>query len=102
MSSTSALIVAAGRGTRMGAGVDKLFLEAAGAPVIVHAWRRFDTCESVDEMVIVVRAGWEAAFEKLATAHRFRKPFRLAVGGAERQDSVANGLAALSPECGWV
>ena len=94
----TALIVAAGRGTRMGPNVDKLFLEVAGAPVIVHTWRRFDQCPVIHEVVLVVRAGMEEAFHELALQYRFQRPFRLVAGGAERQDSVWNGLAALSSE----
>lgn len=64
----SAVIVAAGRGTRMGPGVDKLFLEVAGRPVVAHAWARFDAAPGVDEIVLVVRAGLEDAFAELAEA----------------------------------
>ncbi|MBN9694002.1 MAG: 2-C-methyl-D-erythritol 4-phosphate cytidylyltransferase [Verrucomicrobia bacterium] len=99
---TSAIIVAAGRGTRMGPQVDKLFLEVAGAPVIVHTWRRFDACPGVDELVLVVRAGMESAFEELAATHRFLRPYRLVPGGAERQDSVWNGLNAVAKDCDLV
>lgn len=95
---TSALIVAAGRGTRMGPNVDKLFLEVRGVPVIAHTWRQFDTCPGLDELVLVVRAGMEEAFHELAAAHGFQRPFRLVPGGAERQDSVWQGLAALSSD----
>ena len=38
----SAIIVAAGKGTRMGPKVDKLFLELDGCPVVAHTWRRFE------------------------------------------------------------
>jgi len=92
----SALIVAAGRGTRMGPTVDKLFLEVAGASIIAHTWRRFDRCPGIDEVVLVVRAGMEAAFHQLAAEESFRRPYRLVAGGAERQDSVWNGLSELS------
>lgn len=93
----SAILVAAGRGTRMGPNVDKLFLELGGVPVVAHTWRRLDACASIDELVIVCRAGMEPAFMELARGCGFRKPFRLVPGGAERQDSVWNGLEALSP-----
>ena len=93
----SAIIVAAGKGTRMGAGVDKLFLELDGSPIVAHTWRRFDGTGCIDEILIVVRDGTQAAFTELAQKHRFRKPFRLVAGGKERQDSVWNGLEALSP-----
>jgi 2-C-methyl-D-erythritol 4-phosphate cytidylyltransferase len=93
---TSAIIVAAGKGTRMGPNVDKLFLELNGSPVVAHTWRTFDQARSVDELVIVVREGLQAAFRELANNCKFTKPFRLVAGGAERQDSVWNGLQAVS------
>lgn len=92
----AAIIVAAGRGTRMGPKLDKLFLEIAGRPVVAHTWRRFDDSECIDEIVVVVRAEMESAFEDLARQYQFRKPYRLVPGGAERQDSVWNGLEAIS------
>jgi len=98
----AAVIVAAGRGSRMGPDVDKLFLPVAGAPVVAHAWRRFEGCPDVDALVLVVRAGMEDAFADLAATHGFRKPFRLVAGGAERQDSVWNGVQALDPAVRWV
>jgi 2-C-methyl-D-erythritol 4-phosphate cytidylyltransferase len=99
---TSAIIVAAGKGTRMGPNVDKLFLEVAGQPVVAHTLRRFDAAPGIDELVVVVRDGMQAAFEELARGLRLAKPWRLAVGGAERQDSVWNGLAAVAPGTEWV
>lgn len=92
----SAIIVAAGKGTRMGAGVDKLFLEVAGRPVVAHTWQRFNDARCIDELVIVVRDGMQSAFEEIARQFKFNKPFRVVPGGAERQDSVWNGLEAIS------
>src|ERR1017187_3779965 len=93
---TSAIIVAAGKGARMGAGVDKLFLGVAGRPVVAHTWRRFDDAKCIGEIILVVRKGRQKKFEELAAKFHFRKPFRIVAGGAERQDSVWNGLEALS------
>ena len=93
----AAVIVAAGRGTRMGPEVDKLFLDAAGRPVIAHTWHRFQDADCIDEIVLVVRAGMETAFRELAARFGFDEPWRLVPGGAERQDSVWNGLQAVSP-----
>jgi 2-C-methyl-D-erythritol 4-phosphate cytidylyltransferase len=93
----SAIIVAAGKGTRMGPQVDKLFLELGGCPIVAHTWRRFDEAECIDEIVMVVRDGMQAAFSELGERHRFSKQFTLVAGGKERQDSVWNGLEALSP-----
>ena len=92
----AAIIVAAGRGTRMGAGVDKLFLQVAGRPVVAHTWRRFDDADCIGEIILVVRKGGEDKFSELAAKFNFKKPFRIVTGGAERQDSVWNGLEALA------
>jgi 2-C-methyl-D-erythritol 4-phosphate cytidylyltransferase len=106
----SAILVAAGKGVRMGAGLrrageasatqagtDKLFLEVAGRPVVAHTWRRLDEVKCIDEIILVVRDGMQGAFKELAAKFLFKKPFRIVVGGAERQDSVWNGLEALPP-----
>ena len=106
-----AIIVAAGKGVRMGAGLrrageasatqagaGKLFLEAGGRPIVAHAWRRFDEAKCIGEIILVVRDGMQEVFKELAAKFLFQKPFRIAVGGAERQDSVWNGLEALPPQ----
>lgn len=90
-----AVIVAAGKGTRMGPNIDKLFLEVAGRPVVAHTWQRFNDAACIGEIILVVRDGMQPAFRELAQQFHFRKPHRLVAGGSERQDSVWNGLAAL-------
>lgn len=92
-----AVIVAAGKGTRMGPNVDKLFLDVAGRPVIAHTWQRFEDATCIQHLVLVVRDGMQEEFRKLAEQYKFTKPYSLVAGGAERQDSVGNGLAALPP-----
>ncbi len=92
---TTAIIVAAGKGTRMGPNVDKLFLEIAGEPVIAHTIRRFASLDCIDDIILVVREGMTSAFEELIPKCGHGKPVKLVTGGKERQDSVWNGLAAL-------
>jgi 2-C-methyl-D-erythritol 4-phosphate cytidylyltransferase len=92
----AAILVAAGKGVRMGA--DKLWLEIAGLPVIAHTWKHFNDATCVDEIIVVVRDGMQKPFAELAGKFQFTKPFRIVAGGAERQDSVWNGLEALSPK----
>jgi 2-C-methyl-D-erythritol 4-phosphate cytidylyltransferase len=98
----AAVIVAGGKGTRMGAGRDKLFLEVAGRPVVAHTWEQFDRADCIDQIVVVVREGLQQEFVRMAEQYCFSKPHRIVVGGAERQDSVWNGLEALSAETGIV
>lgn len=87
-----AILVAAGRGARMGR--DKLFLTVAGKPVVAHTWGRLDQAEGIDEIIVVVRAGMGKKFSALAKKFQFKKKFQIVTGGAERQDSVWNGLKA--------
>jgi 2-C-methyl-D-erythritol 4-phosphate cytidylyltransferase len=94
---TSAIIVAAGQSTRMGANMDKLFLPVAGRPLLAHTWQRFDEALCIEEIILVVRDGMQGALADLADQGEFSKPFRMVAGGRQRQDSVWNGLEALSP-----
>ncbi len=96
---TSAVIVAAGQGTRMGAGPDKLFLEVVGLPVVGHTWLKFDGHPDIDEIILVIREDARAQFEQLAGKLSLAKPHQLIAGGAARQDSVTNGLAAVNENC---
>lgn len=83
----------------MGPLVDKLFLEVGGRPIVAHTWQRFEDADCIDEIVLVVRAGMETDFEILAKKYGFKKPYRMIEGGRERQDSVWNGINAVSSEC---
>ena len=91
MAEASIVIVAAGRGTRMGKG-DKLFFEVAGLPLVGHTWLRFDRFIDSTEVVIVARRESHCLFNELASSIELTKPWRLVDGGAERQDSVWNGV----------
>ena len=93
----TAVIVAAGSGARMGKGKDKLFLELLGRPIVGHTWARFDGLPEIDEIVMVVREGRRGEFEKLTATLDLVTPYQIVNGGAERQDSVWNGLDAVSP-----
>jgi len=94
----SAIIVAAGKGTRMGPGVDKLFMDLKGRPVIAHTWNTFDRCTAIDELILVVRDSFQESFAVLAKKYHFKKPFGFVPGGLQRQDSVWNGLEAINPK----
>jgi 2-C-methyl-D-erythritol 4-phosphate cytidylyltransferase len=98
MSKVTAIILAAGHGTRMGPNVDKLFLELCGKPIIAHTWSVFEASPEIGEIVLVVRDGMQSDFQELAATYGFKKSFRFAPGGAERQNSVWNGLLSVSAE----
>jgi 2-C-methyl-D-erythritol 4-phosphate cytidylyltransferase len=90
---TRAIIVAAGRGERMGAGMPKAFLPLGGVPMLVRSARVFDAAESVTAMTVVVPGDRIDAVRELLRG--LKKPVTVVAGGERRQDSVARGLAAL-------
>lgn len=97
-----AIIVAAGRGVRAGAGRAKQFRELAGVPVVVHTLRRFEECESVGEVVAVVPGAEVSELARLAARHDLGKLARVVAGGATRTESVWRGLQAVSAETAGV
>lgn len=90
----SAIIVAAGNSTRMG--TNKQLLTLGDRPVIAHTLSAFERCESVDEIVLVAREENVEALRAIVTQYGIEKLTAVVAGGAERQDSVANGVAACS------
>jgi len=91
-----AVIVAAGRSTRMG-GLDKIFAPLLGAPLIAHTLERFESSPVIDEIVLVLAADSVEQGRRLASERGFRKVSQVCAGGERRQDSVRRGLLALSP-----
>ncbi len=88
-----AVIVAAGTASRMG-GIDKVMANLRGEPMIVHTVRAFQNCDAIKEIVIVTRAD---LMEKIADlCVEFSKVKAVVTGGADRPESVRNGLDALS------
>jgi 2-C-methyl-D-erythritol 4-phosphate cytidylyltransferase len=90
---TRAIIVAAGRGERMGAGAPKAFLPVAGVPMLVHSARAFDAAASVSAIEVVVPA--DRIDEARAMLRGLQKPVTVVAGGERRQDSVRRGLDAV-------
>lgn len=92
----SVILPAAGFGQRMGAPVGKQFLSIDGTPIIIHTLRRFQESERIDEIVIVTREESFGMLEGLLADDGLTKVRPLVAGGARRQDSVENGLKAVS------
>jgi len=90
-----AVVVAAGRGSRMGAPVNKIYLELDGRTVLANALDAFEKCVSVSSVVLVIGPGERESAEAVVSGGRFGKVEAIVDGGAERQDSVFLGLEAL-------
>jgi 2-C-methyl-D-erythritol 4-phosphate cytidylyltransferase len=91
-----AVIVAAGRGTRFGR--PKQLIEIAGTPMVAWSMRAFATMDEIAELVVVTEAPWIETMRELA-APLFGGRARAVAGGASRQESVYNGIAAVSERC---
>ena len=90
-----AIVVAAGKGTRLGGDQPKQFLELCGVPIIIHTLRQFERCETIKEIIVVVPAEDTAVFSSLAEKFAVRKLARVVSGGATRAQSVLCGLNAV-------
>ena len=90
-----AVIVAAGRGSRAGAGRAKQFREISGIPIIIHTLRQFERSETVGESVVVLPEDAREEFLGLAARHGLRKVARAVAGGETRAASVLRGLETL-------
>ena len=97
MGRTTAIVAAAGLGTRMGAELPKQFLELDGVPVIVFTLRRLAACSEISEFVVATRGDVAAVQDKISKA-RLGRPARVVQGGHTRQQSVANALAQVGPD----
>ncbi|MCP9494787.1 MAG: 2-C-methyl-D-erythritol 4-phosphate cytidylyltransferase [Pyrinomonadaceae bacterium MAG19_C2-C3] len=94
----SAIIVAAGKGARMG-GEDtpKQFRLLANTPLIIHTLRRFEDAHTIGEIIVVVAETQRADFLQIASRYNLRKLKRIVAGGATRGESVWRGLQNVRP-----
>ena len=90
----AAVIVAGGSGRRLGGPVRKQYLEVAGEPVLLHAVRAFAHHPRIHRTVVVLPPGDVASPPQWLTS----LDVAIVPGGAERGDSVWNGLAAVSDD----
>ena len=92
----SAVIVAAGRSERMG-GTNKLFAQLVGRPLIVWTLTAFNTCDAIEEIVVVTAPDTVDRVSDLIVEWRFnRKVSAVVAGGATRQESVRAGIDSAS------
>ncbi len=94
----SMIIAAAGRGERFGASGNKLLETIGGRPLIWHTLYHVMQSLFLDEIILVTDPAERPAFEAVCRDLHGKIPVRFAGGGATRTESVAHGLAVLSPE----
>jgi len=97
-----AIIVAAGKGSRMKSADSKQFLPLGGKPILVHTLELFERLPDVASVVLVTGAKDMERCARLVREHGIGKVEAVVEGGAERQDSVFRGLCALPVHLNWV
>lgn len=92
------LIVAGGRGTRMGGPQPKQFLELAGRPVLMHTLEAFDRWDASARLIVVLPEDQIDTWKRLCEAHVFGRIHRVVAGGETRFHSVRNGLDVVASD----
>jgi 2-C-methyl-D-erythritol 4-phosphate cytidylyltransferase len=93
----TAIIVAAGSGTRFGSKTPKQFLEILGKPLIIHTLSAFETSLQIDEIVLVLSSEETAGFLKIIGKYNLKKLVKIVAGGKSRAESVSKGFNAIRP-----
>ena len=95
--SVVAVIPAAGLGTRMGGNIPKQYLTLGNLPLLVYSLQVFQQIEGIDEVILSVPASdLEYCYREIVKPFGLEKVTQVVAGGTRRQDSVRNGLAAIS------
>jgi 2-C-methyl-D-erythritol 4-phosphate cytidylyltransferase len=92
------VIVAGGKGLRMGTEVPKQFLPVDGMPVLMRTIKRFHDYDSSLHIILVLPHSQQSYWLNLCDQYDFRIPYLLANGGDTRFSSVKNGLSLISDE----
>ena len=99
----SVVVLAAGRGSRMQADLNKQYIVLGGMPVVTRTLLVLEQSALVDEIVVVVAKGEEVYCKQIALEpYSISKVKQIVVGGAQRQDSCYLGLQAVKEADGYV
>ena len=92
------IIVAGGKGLRMGADLPKQFLPIGGKPVLMHTLEAFHKADAAMRLILVLPQSQQAYWKSLCEEYAFSIPHQVADGGETRFHSVKNGLALVDEE----
>ena len=99
----TAVLLAAGQGRRMGGEIPKQYIKLGGMPIMLHSLRTFTEGNVITDVVIVVPPGDEEYCAQLCARYSLSAKVRSIIpGGAQRYDTVYNGLMAITWKCDYV
>ncbi|BBG96257.1 NADH dehydrogenase ubiquinone [Prunus dulcis] len=91
--SVSVILLAGGKGKRMGASMPKQYLPLLSQPIALYSFYTFSQMTEVKEIIVVCDPSYKDIFEE--TKHKIQKELKFTLPGKERQDSVYSGLQAI-------
>ena len=98
----TAILLAAGKGLRMGGETRKQFMDVGGMPLFTYSLQTMDNCDIITDIVITVPEGdQEYCKETIESCGLGRKVRKIVVGGRERCFSVHNALQAVDWPCDY-
>ena len=92
----SCIVAAGGKGTRMGADMNKIFLDLSGVPVIAHTLHVLNICDYIDEIILVTAECDILGCHDIVREFDIKKVKTITTGGNTRQESVKNGFLEVS------
>jgi len=99
MMKADAVIVSAGKGHRFMEGKKKQFHLLAGKPILAHTLDKFETCPLIRSILLVVgQEDMDYCMKEIIEKYHYRKISQIVPGGKRRQESVKNGIDALSKD----
>lgn len=96
----TALIIAGGKGNRMGQDIPKQFINVYDKPVIVYTLEAFQNHPLIDSIAVVLIDGWEEMLRSYARQFGISKLDIIVPGGVNGQDSIRNGVMAIAENAG--
>ena len=94
----TAVIVAAGKGKRMGTEISKQFLPLCGKEILSHTVEKFEAANDIRDIVLVTGQDSLQDVRDMVQEYNWKKVVSVVAGGKERQDSVWNGLQAVNAD----
>ena len=94
----TAVIVAAGKGKRMGTEISKQFLPLCGKEILAHSVEKFEKAEKIRDIILVTGEDSLQDVQDMTQEYGWEKIRSIVAGGKERQDSVWNGLQEVSAD----
>ncbi|AAO37076.1 2-C-methyl-D-erythritol 4-phosphate cytidylyltransferase [Clostridium tetani] len=95
LSKNCAIIVAAGKGSRMGFDINKVFIEIGEKPIIQYSLECFESHPDIDEIVLVAKLNEIEKFQHIIKSNNMKKVKKIVVGGNTRRESVVNALSVI-------